>query len=431
MNTFLSYKAKKIKHIELTEDGVLTAKCSSKSFWLIDDMPLENQFIQLEMRVDIVKEKKGGSYLSWVYFLEEGMADFDEEHRVLLSIISIGDWHTYQFKASHLQKKKIVKLRFHPVDADAEIGIRNFEICEFVPSAGLPMPTMISLSYFSRSGSTLVMKILTSHPKITGFTEGTYDAHVMRYFLRFAYMIKNSFGENYQLSGDDVLDRLGQFDWFCQTMPRPVVFPQHMNLKSFDDNFRLFLDGFIPGLLQDMAMPHAEEATYYVEKHSDSIHHGLTRNMMEIFPDTRIIVLFRDPRDVFLSLAAYAKTKKIHALGGDIRQQIDTMMTNYRLRLEVLEQYGENAVPLYYEELMTEPHRVMTGIFQFLGLESTSEIVDLALEPMQGRDLQASQHVTAGSARNSLARWKNEMSDELVAIFMEYGDLFQKLGYEI
>ena len=78
---------------------------------------------------------------------------------------------------------------------------------------------------------------------------------------------------------------------------------------------------YLPFLLEDVDAPNRKSPKFYIEKHMDGAHFGFTRSILELFPESKILMLFRDPRDVFLSFEAFSKKEKIIPLDGSDQEK--------------------------------------------------------------------------------------------------------------
>jgi hypothetical protein len=426
----------------LDANGILTAYSAGESpYWLLDGLELEKQFFHVRLKVLPEKDDPGAYYYCKLYFLEEGQKKFDEAHSLTLPIVRFGEFDDYNFKCLVFQQKKIVALRFHPFCSRGQIAIKAIE---FRPYAQQPRPELASLSgkinplllsVFSRSGSTLAMKILTRHPEITGYTRGTHEAHFIRYFSSLYDMIKASHIYSGDHSDGTLLKRLEVLSQHYQpdcVLPKPVEFSQYLDLGVFRSYYAKFLTDFLPEMLADMEVPGLQSAKYYIEKHMDGVQFVWTRSMLDLFPGMKIVMLFRDPRDVLLSFEAFRKREPINALkGSDVAEQVDNIMQHYIGRMKLLDEFQDRVFMLRYEDLMQRAVNMLVPMLNFLGLDAGKEVLDVMLQPLQERDLQSRRHITAGSKTNSVGRWRQEMPAVASEQFARHAGILERLGYPL
>ena len=442
MQNLLECHSFQLNGIVLDASGVINAFSSGNSpYWLLEGLDLEKQYFHVRLKVMPEKDDLGAYYYCKMYFLEEGQKEFDEAHSLTLPIVRFGGFDDYNFKCLAFQLQKIVAVRFHPFSHCGQIEI---EVLEFRPYAQQPRPELASLSgrinplllsVFSRSGSTLAMKILTRHPEITGYTRDTHEAHFIRYFSGLYDMIKASHIYSGDHSDGTLLKRLEVLSQHYRpdsVLPKPVVFSQYLDLGVFRSYYSRFLTDFLPEMLADMEVPGLQSAKYYIEKYMDGVPFDWTRSMLELFPDMKIVMLFRDPRDVLISFEAFRKREPINVLeGNDLAEQVEGIMQNYVGRMKLFDEFQDRVFIFRYEDLIQTPEEVLVSMLDFLGLDAGKEALNKMLQPLQVRDLQSRLHITTGSKTNSVGRWRQEMPSAVSNLFTPHAEVIDRLGYPL
>ena len=153
--------------------------------------------------------------------------------------------------------------------------------------------------------------------------------------------------------------------------------------------------------------------------------------MLELFPDLKIVMLFRDPRDVLISFEAFRKREPINELKGNLAEQIENIMKHYAGRLSLHEEYQDRVFILRYEDLMQTPEEVLAPMLDFLGLDAGKNALAKMLQPLQGPDLQSRMHVTAGSKAKSVGRWRQNMPAAVAKQFAAHAEIMGKLRYPL
>lgn len=434
MKAFLSYPSAQIADPCITGANMLSARITGTSpSWLLQVPPFKDKYLRLTMKVEPDNIDKGKYYYCKLYFQEQGMDAFDEEHTLTLPIRSFDQFHQYTFKCIPFQRKMITQLRLDPINHPGTISIsecclRDYREDEHAMTKDL---RYVLLNYYSRSGSTLTMKALTTHPQIAGYREGTHDAHVLNYFLKFYYLLKTS--HSYESGkGDMFLSRLDSLLAWNKPeifLPRPVEFSTYLHLNTLQKHYGQFLRGYIPRVLTEMDLDNAVTADYYIEK---NCHHepDTFDALLDLFPSSKVLAVFRDPRDVFLSSISFRKREKIIDLVRKSPEgQIDHVMESYRTRLGWIERIGAAGFIFRYEDLFKNSKNTMRSILEFLQIDASEPILNRLVHVLHGNDLQAERHITAESADASIGRWKQELSPDHAAHFRKYAELFEKLGY--
>ncbi|MGH8559964.1 MAG: sulfotransferase family protein [Methylococcales bacterium] len=419
--------------------GILYAESAgNEPYFLINSGDFTRYYIHVSMKIENAKVPDTEYLHCKLYFREKGMTRFDEAHSLSEAIKGIGEFYIYRFKCLPFQLKEISEIRFDPINCRADITIDEFTLRSYREDSDEVLTTeankldLLLLSYYSRSGSTLLMKMLTKHPAITGYTKGTHDSHIIKYFTRFYYMIKTSHIYINDHSRGSMIHRLNLLaDHYSpeSVLPKPLEFSQHINLSIFREHYSNFLGGYLPHLVRNLDMPDPLTAKYYVEKHMDGKSFGLLKAMFELFPRGKIIMLFRDPRDVYMSYLSFGQREHIIRMKGKIEAKIKKIMVHYSKRLELYEEYKDITHIVRYEDLLMTPNKTIQNILAFLSLEVDGEVIKDMLEPLYGNDLQAKRHITADSVNESVGRWKFEMSESEKTFFRSFNGIINRLGY--
>lgn len=441
MQNLLEYYSFQLDGLELDTNGVIKGYSKGTNpYWLLDGLDFEKHYFHVRLKVIPEKDDPRAYYYCKLYFLERDQKKFNEAHSLTIPINRFGEFDDYNFKCLVFQQQKITAVRFHPFSHRGRIEIEELE---FRPYAQQPRTELarlsatikpLLLSFFSRSGSTLAMKILSRHPEVTAYTRGTHDANFIRYFSSLYDMIKTSHIYSGDHSDGTLMKRLEVLSQHYRpdcVLPKPVEFSQCLDLGVFRSYYARFLIDFMPEMLADMDVPSLQSAKYYIEKHMDGTPFDWTKSMLELFPDLKILMLFRDPRDVLISFEAFSKREAINKLKGDLPRQVENIMKHYAGRLSLYDEYKDRVFILRYEDLLQTPEEVLRPMLEFLSLDAGRDTLKKMLQPLQGRDLQSRLHVTAGSKTKSVGRWRQHMPAAAAKRFAAHAEIIAKLGYPL
>ena len=407
------------------------------AYFHLPNAELGRQFLRIEMKVT-PRGPRPQSCVSRLFYRTEDMKRFDHAHCLVLDVPDFDEFHTYTFQCIPFQQHRITGLRFHPVNFEADVIIRDVRVCDYEPLGGAgdaqpPQAPMgvVFLSYYSRTGSTLAMKVLTRHPEITGHTAGTYDANIIKYFTKLYFMFGRSHIPHGRAHRNVMLDRYRRYIRHYQpeyALPMPFEFNRDMHLEPFRQHYSRFLTDYLPQLLSDIGAPHLDTAKVYVEKQMDA--GALLQSMLELFSHARVLAAFRDPRDVLLSLGAFEKQNQTLVKHTAIRKRIDEIMTHFTARLDLIDADPARAMLFRYEDLLTQPTETIGSIVRFLGLDDAPHLIDRMAQALDRRDLQADRHMTATNVTQTIGRWRKELPPRWVKAFSAYRSALQRLGYE-
>lgn len=164
-------------------------------------------------------------------------------------------------------------------------------------------------------------------------------------------------------------------------------------------------------------------------------------------PNTKVVTVLRDPRDVVVSTAFYVPyiSEEDGGLGSfdtsDEAGLIRRTITEYTFSLEELEVWARSdfALKVKYERMLESAPQVLEEVLGFIGVERTREQVELAVESAAFERLakrSAGQELRGAFFRKGIAGdWKNYFDQESVELFKtsqggRWNRLLVEMGYE-
>lgn len=309
------------------------------------------------------------------------------------------------------------------------------------PSAAAPTPvqpdrgrrpeplTPVLILWSGRSGSTLLMQLLSTSPLIAFDRVHPYEHPYLLYLVRIARLLERPVEPSEEWRRRD-LRAAGP----GPIGPFPVRRAQILRFEDADPLWVRSLRALWAEFSEQAraAMPSivgwgAPPPILYAEKCQDWVPALLRKVGIE----HRRLYLLRDPRDVYLSILAF--NAKRGADGGFGMKAEDTPEAfAHRFaedRRPRLEQVLSGEIPpeqvVRYDAMITDLDGEARRLGGLLGVKLSAAAV-LTTGRHQRR------HITAGSVSASLGRWKREMTPEIQAVFArELGDLLAALGWEV
>jgi hypothetical protein len=163
---------------------------------------------------------------------------------------------------------------------------------------------------------------------------------------------------------------------------------------------------------------------------------GTARLLGELYPDGREIILVRDFRDRICSILDYNEKRQHQLWGRDKASNDEEWFVHLRNEaqdlLENWQQRQTQAHLVRYEDLILRPEETMTGIAEYLGVDSRPGTISETLNRAHETSPQAQErHRTASSVQESVGRWKRELTPEQQSLCAEsFDDILVAFGYE-
>jgi hypothetical protein len=293
-----------------------------------------------------------------------------------------------------------------------------------------PWLTPILVDYFTRDGSTLMMRLLATSPHVAVDEQYPYERKYFGYLWRWSRMLDRGQWPSEEWSPSALASitqeshqtMLGPPPWH----PRPLIEASGVEPFSrtmFDCAWR----ELSRRAAQATAGPDADPdgVRFYAEKHLDT----WLLDTAEL-PPFEPIVLLRDPRDTYVSIRAFNRMRASAGFGrhraGSEREHLDQLIARQRERLRwVADLLGRDDPPVVrYEDLVLD----LDGVAH--RLEGRFGIALDARAASEDRELRKA-HVSARSPEASIGRWRHELDTEAADVFRrELGDELRALGFE-
>ena len=263
----------------------------------------------------------------------------------------------------------------------------------------LLIPVLVDAA--GRSGTTALMQLLASSPAVVTEREHPYESRYLTYLYSWSRLLDGCPDAAAKWQRGKMLpgpaNEIGGLPW-RDLLPDPSGFAS----KCFLAAWQQFSEG-APG-----------RGTHYIEK----VPRWISEAVPALLPESKVIHLVRDPRDVWLSILDFNEQRGFAAFGRKEGQDEDSFFADFaagqRARLEPLQskEFGEKEYLLRYEELVGEPAATAGRVGSWLGLD---------LDP-SALEIRVADHATG--KRSAVHRWPNELSEPRKKQFdAAFGDL--------
>jgi hypothetical protein len=306
-----------------------------------------------------------------------------------------------------------------------------------LPAVGNARFQPLVVTTLGRSGSTWLAWLLGNHPELMAYRSFHYEPRVAAYFTEMLRALTQPASYYQALRGD--IDAGG---WWLGRSPAHGL-PWYSTDPAIDEwlgtdyveSLVRFFSGRVDALHERMAEATGKQgARYFVEKFPPI--HFAQEMLWEIFPGTKEIFLVRDFRDVACSILEFGDKRgqpwywmdgpanPAVAIGERLADEVEHLLDRWAVR-------SERAFLLRYEDLIAAPEPVLTGLFDYLGIDASAETVGRLMDAASRLDPGvAREHMTSPTAGDSVGRWQTDLDPSLVAICEDVcGDALETFGY--
>jgi len=252
-----------------------------------------------------------------------------------------------------------------------------------------------------RSGSTFVVALLDSHPRIAMTNEAAWVT-----FLRKAFLLSSTPAGRWVDDGENLRTPGILPERYTRAVAESFLTVMHPFVAEL---FRRVKDRADPAWFGDkvMSLPDLQFA-------------------IEWFPDAAFVQLVRDPRDMVASTYAFQDKQPAAWEQASFEARVGHMDTFLRESSRLLE--GKRAYVVRYEDLVGDAEPNAARLFAFLGLD----LDDAVRGWLQGkaREMFAS-HGTSATPQASIGRWRQDLSPEQRDAANEaLAEVLARFGYE-
>lgn len=284
----------------------------------------------------------------------------------------------------------------------------------------------------ARSGSTLLMQLLGTSPKVVFERESPFEIRYLAFYLRWAWQLADTGTRPPEWTVDRLLEQVPA----PGNRIEPPPFPMPAGF-AVDSARPLWHDAFHTAWREFCARARRKEscapgldpgAIYYAEKTRTTFRYSL----QQLGIDHQVIYLLRDPRDILQSIWAFnAKrgTTYFSVLEGESKESFTTrFLDDRRRRLRVLLEmapHDPDSIVVRYEDMITDLHGVAARLSQRYGVQFDADQV-------LAQQKEFAHHMSSKGPKASIGRWRRELDQETQQLFAkELGTELEALGYEV
>lgn len=256
-----------------------------------------------------------------------------------------------------------------------------------------------------RSGTTLLMRLLSSHPEIVAYEDYPLEFRPALFSLYPDYPVMRGLGDGewkFEGSGDLLYEPIKS----CGTLPLENVVKIYAAIASAA----------------------SKRPRYFAEKCPVGLNFAL---IQERLPTFRCVLLVRDPRDIILSARAFNRRRGFYSFreeeGSSVEDHIISFKRGYKHIITKMTSI-KDAYLLRYEDLVLDGENTLRGLFEALGVSASVDTVRACLS--RAASLEGGEHRTSASSEASVGRWRNEMPADWHALFKKhFGSILPHFGY--
>jgi hypothetical protein len=298
-----------------------------------------------------------------------------------------------------------------------------------------PQLAPLIVTTLGRTGSTILMQLLQSHPEMVAYPPFEDEPKVASYWMEVLLALSEPASYRRQLSpGRDLNDKW----WLGAQMPMPRArWPRPLH-EWIGATAIEMLTGFCQEQIEMLYLQIASEfgvrgGRYFAEKYWATS--PIPELMWELYPDAREVFVVRDFRDMACSMKAFDEKRGFRAFGRqDVSDDEHHIVDQLTPRVSSLQKgwarRAERAHLVRYEDLVADPRATVKAMVAYLEIDSSERVVETVTRAMTETTPGMEAHRTTPDAQASIGRWQRELSPELQRLCESaFGPALEEFGY--
>jgi hypothetical protein len=289
-----------------------------------------------------------------------------------------------------------------------------------------------------RSGTTLLMRLLSEHPEVVVFRKYPYEMRPALYWLHMFRVLSAPRDREHAISRP----RKFQQDRFAvgaspfrgalvSDVPELQSWSEHVYPEMLARFCQDSIEGWYRSLAQGQGQPNA---THFAEKHHHLLDEFHPTLMGEMYPGMREIFLVRDFRDVTSSVLAFTAKRAREGHRQDDGTQEAYLHQLRHDAANLLDHWRHRATTAHlvqYEDLVRRPEETLRAVLAYAGLDAAPSTVTGILERAAAASGELHQHQTSASPAASIGRWRQDLDPALQPLAIElFADIMTSFGYD-
>lgn len=286
------------------------------------------------------------------------------------------------------------------------------------------------LLFPARSGSTLLMQLLGTSPKIVFDRVSPFEYRHLAFLLRWSWQLADGGLRRDDWTTEHLVEQPAVAGNWIEPPPfaLPVGFAATEPSPMWHDTFRCAWHEFSQRARRaEISSPDRDpDAVWYAEKSRALFRYSL----QDVGIEPEVIYLLRDPRDILMSIWSFNQkrgTRYFSVIEGEAPEKFAYRFVEERkLRLRMILEmapHDPHAIVVRYEDMATDLRGVAARLSDRYG-------VQLDAGKVLANQKEFSHHMSSAGPEASMQRWRREMSPEIQKMFTEIiGAELQALGY--
>ena len=280
-----------------------------------------------------------------------------------------------------------------------------------------PQRNPVLVTTLGRTGSMLLMRLLSAHPEVLVYRPHRFEQRIASYWADVLLSLAEPTGYIRQITPPgDVEDPAW---WLGREAPMPwglrdTAVQEWLGgdgVESLAATSQQQIEATYDRIVATTDTP---DASLFAEKCNLRAANLLT----ELYPGSRELFLVRDFRDMVTSILSFNAKRGVQGFGRESATtdaDFIASLGGWANRLvRAWERRRDSAHLVRYEDLVLDPERTVGEVLSYLGVDSAATTVATLRQRLEEDLPELQAHTTSDGPRDSVGRWRRDLAPDLV-----------------
>jgi len=304
-----------------------------------------------------------------------------------------------------------------------------------IASSVEPRLRPLLVTSLGRTGTTLLMNLLSAHPAVVAHRAYPYEIFPARYWLHLLRVLAEPadfVDSSHPTTFTEDLWKIGHNPFHTAPVTEDPELADLLG-RSYVERLAGFCQQSIDEFYEAVASSQGKSSVEFFAEKFQPDH--LPRMAWELYPEAREIVLVRDFRDLICSVFAFNEKRGTVEFGRNgfttDEEYVRYVGRRARQLVDAWKSRSEVSKLVRYEDLATRSAEVVDGLLAYLGLDREPAVIE-AMVRTAFEHPDVADHRTTPTVVESIGRWQQDLSPSLLAVVSETLDgTLAELGYEL
>ncbi len=273
----------------------------------------------------------------------------------------------------------------------------------------------IKVLTLGRTGSTLLMNLLSEHPEII-INDFYNESNISSYYLNYVDVLYPTIRASNWTEGKANLINIEAVEK-KQIIEFPFIDDGHWYFDKYPENLESFVKKNINDYYSALAEQHVK---YFVEK--GVVHDNSITLLDKMYGNLKFVFLVRDFRDMYASIVLFNLKRGFRAFGRqsfDRNEDYIVSIGRYvdKVFLKAFQHVKDRSILVRYEDIIMNPEKTLKGLYAYLEIDDDCSLVKSILENNhRSSGKLRKQHMTSSTGKKTINKYQKDLDSKTIEL---------------